>query len=785
MAIDSRAQAQYGPLASVPSDTQFGKYELIERIAAGGMAEIFRARFSPAPGVVKPVVIKKILPHYAANRAFIAMFTNEARIVMGLSHGNIAQVFDFGDVEGDWYLAMELVDGQPLSKVVKRMRAIGILTMPAELAAYITSETLRGLHYAHTRLDEQGRPLQIVHRDISPQNVLCSYEGQIKIVDFGIARARNAGREDTTASAVKGKYAYFAPEQARGKALDARTDVFAAGILLYELLTGQLPFQGRMMEVLTKIVRGQFSRPSEVNPAIPKALETLVLKAMALEPSNRYQSAEAFQQDLTRYLAVHHPDFTPTDLSNFLGLLFEPELVKSGRPLQLPRDFAEKAQRWRRGIPVPEPEPEAPPPPGEDPEAEVPTEMVDLESARSAISEYSSGQSTVDYPARGASGDAQTASSPAHQPAAQPSESRPRFSEPRFPVPPRVAPIPWARALLLGIAAALVGFAGVFLAVRLSRGTLEITSIPPGATVHVNGKPLEDKTPVQLRALSGGRTYTVEVELSGYQRWVNEVPLKRGQHLVVDANLEKIPPPPPPPEPKPPPPPPPPKEEPVKLAPVKDVVAWPSTGFELDAARHRIDLSKAGALKLPLDEKATYRITLSKGPSLGWGYYVVNSAGAAPGALPTTPQQIRGASKLFVFRLPSSVLAGAEHAEETKPRTLSLDAKGKPKTFKLPLALTVTKESHVTLTGLDPKSSYEITVRQSTQAPARVRSSGSIVGRCVIGHPTQGLIVADVDSPITVSGAHQLLFTLLDDAADDQEGRLVVALKQLKKSGKR
>ncbi len=234
--------------------------------------------------------------------------------------GNIAQVFDFGEVEGDWYLAMELVDGQPLSKVVKRMRATGLLTFPSEIASYVTAEMLRGLHYAHTRLDEQGRPLQIVHRDVSPQNVLVSYEGQIKLVDFGIARARNAGREDTTSNAVKGKYAYFAPEQARGKDLDARTDVFASGIVLYELLTGQLPFQGRMMEVLTKIVRGQFARPSELNPAIPKALETIVLKAMALEASERYQTAEAFQQDLNRYLANHHPDFTASMLTLLLQL---------------------------------------------------------------------------------------------------------------------------------------------------------------------------------------------------------------------------------------------------------------------------------------------------------------------------------------------------------------------------------------------------------------------------------------------------------------------------------
>ncbi|MCU0702109.1 MAG: protein kinase, partial [Myxococcaceae bacterium] len=664
---------------SSSSDNQFGKYELLERIAAGGMAEIFRARYSPAAGVVKPVVIKKILPHYAANRAFIAMFTNEARIVMGLSHGNIAQVFDFGDVEGDWYLAMELVDGQPLSKVVKRMRALGIPTVPPEFAAYLTAEMLKGLHYAHTRLDEKGRPLQIVHRDVSPQNVLVSYEGQVKLVDFGIARARNAGREDTTSNAVKGKYAYFAPEQARGKDLDARTDVFASGIVLYELLTGQLPFQGRMMEVLTKIVRGQFARPSELNPALPKALETIVLKAMALEANDRYPSAEAFQQDLVRYLAVHHPDFTPSDVSHFLQFLFEAELVKSGRPVQLPRDFVNRTERWKRGEPVPEPGPEAPPPPGEDPEEQVPTEMVEV-GLRSELLAAPADDDDEEDPTR-----------PMHVPDSMRPDEALRPSRRPEDDAPAVTGVPWGRALTLGLAAALVGFAAVFLAVKLSRGTLEIVSKPPGAVVRLNGRTLDDKTPMQVRSLPGAVTYRVEVVADGFTPWANDVPLKRGQHLVIDALLEPVPPPPPPrplPEPppakvEPPPPPPPPP----------DAVRWPTARFELDASRHRVDLTKAGALKIPLDEKQTYRVTLSRGPSLGWGYYVVNAAGAAPGPLPTTPQQIKGATRLFVFRVPSSTLAGERRPAETKPRTLTVEARGRPKTLKAPLATEVPSTS--------------------------------------------------------------------------------------------
>ncbi|MCA2978721.1 MAG: serine/threonine protein kinase, partial [Myxococcaceae bacterium] len=524
---------------SASSDNRFGKYELLERLAAGGMAEIFRARYSPAPGVVKPVVIKKILPHYAANRAFIAMFTNEAKIVMGLSHGNIAQVFDFGEVEGEWYLAMELVDGQPLSKVIKRMRALGFLTLPTEFAVFLVAEMLKGLHYAHARLDEKGRPLQIVHRDVSPQNVLVSYEGQVKLVDFGIARARNAGSEDTSSNAVKGKYAYFAPEQARGKELDARTDVFAAGIVLYELLTGQLPFQGRMMEVLTKIVRGQFARPGELNPAVPKALEAIVLKAMALEPKERFQTAEAFHQDLVRYLAVHHPDFTPSDVSQFLSFLFEAELVKSGRPVQLPRDFLARTERWKRGEPVPEPAPEAPPPSGEDPEETVPTEMVKVSLG-------------VDSPVPGPAGpgDDEALTRPMHLPiAAAAGEAPPADGE-----PDRGPRAPVRRALLLGAGATFVGFAVVFLGVKLMRGSLEITSQPPGAVVRLNGRTLDEKTPLTLSSLPGATTYRIELVSEGYKTWTRDVALPRGARQLIEARLEPLAPPPAV-SPKPPPPP--------------------------------------------------------------------------------------------------------------------------------------------------------------------------------------------------------------------------------------
>ncbi|MCP3059885.1 serine/threonine protein kinase [Myxococcus sp. K38C18041901] len=311
------------------------------------MAETWRARLVGAAGVTKPVLIKKVLPEHANDEAFIAMFISEARISATLSHGNIAQVFDFGRMDGQYFLAMELVDGQPLHRVLRRAAKTGLASMPIPLATYIALEMCRGLHYAHSRTDDQGVPLHIVHRDISPDNVLISYEGQVKIVDFGIAKARMLSSFHTEPGIVRGKYLYFSPEQARGLAVDARTDVWATGLVLYEMLCGQSPVSGTEALVMSKLAHGEFPSPREVRKDLPAALNEIVMRALSVDASLRYESANAFGDALAAFLHSFAPRFGTTNLAYLVRELFREDLLQQGRDLAVPASFVEELSAWR------------------------------------------------------------------------------------------------------------------------------------------------------------------------------------------------------------------------------------------------------------------------------------------------------------------------------------------------------------------------------------------------------------------------------------------------------
>ncbi|NOK06934.1 protein kinase [Myxococcus xanthus] len=342
-------------MASAPRE-RFGRYELQERVGQGGMAETWRARLRGAAGVTKSVLIKKVLPEYANDEAFVSMFISEARISATLSHGAIAQVFDFGKVDGQYFLAMELVEGQPLNRILKRALRSGYHSLPVPIAVFIAMEMCRGLHYAHTRSGEKGEPLGIVHRDISPDNVLIGYEGQVKIVDFGIAKARSLRSFNTEPGVVRGKYLFFSPEQARGEAVDARTDVWATGVVLFQMLCGRLPLEGQLHTVLRRLNSGQpLPSPRQVRSDIPVSLDSIIQQALALQKDSRFESAHALGDALAGFLYTSTPRFSPMSVAYLLRELYRPDLEALGMNAQVPASFAEEMSIWREVPPLPAP----------------------------------------------------------------------------------------------------------------------------------------------------------------------------------------------------------------------------------------------------------------------------------------------------------------------------------------------------------------------------------------------------------------------------------------------
>ena len=276
---------------------QFGKYSLIRKIGTGGMAEVFLARTPVAQGLNKTLVIKKIHTAYARSRQFVTMFVDEAKIALGLNHPNIIQVFDFGAVADTYFLAMEHVEGVDLLRLLQEA-ARARQRLPYGLSAYIVQQLAKGLDYAHRKTDEFGEPLGIVHRDVSPQNILLSWDGSVKIVDFGIARARDVHEEE---GVIKGKYAYMSPEQARGEPVDARSDVFAAGIVLFELVCARPLFHGKGKEALEMVKSGTIPRPRDFAPELPESLERVILRALAFHRADRFQTARDLQHELGKF----------------------------------------------------------------------------------------------------------------------------------------------------------------------------------------------------------------------------------------------------------------------------------------------------------------------------------------------------------------------------------------------------------------------------------------------------------------------------------------------------
>jgi serine/threonine-protein kinase len=304
---------------------QFGKYTLLKRLATGGMAEIFLARQAGMGGFEKDVVVKRLLPEHAANQELVSMFLDEARIAANLTHPDIAQIFDLGTQGDSYYIAMELVHGVDLRRLCSQGIAEGNY-LPLNHAVRIIAEVCDALAYAHARTDDQGRPLGIVHRDVSPTNILVTFEGGVKLVDFGIAKAANKVSV-TRAGQIKGKFGYMSPEQVKGEEIDARSDLFAVGINLYEITLGRRLFRGETdLDTMRSIEECNIQRPREVDPNYPEGLERIVMKALARDRFQRYVTARDMQMALEDFLAEAGLRSTAGMLAEYMRHLFREQL---------------------------------------------------------------------------------------------------------------------------------------------------------------------------------------------------------------------------------------------------------------------------------------------------------------------------------------------------------------------------------------------------------------------------------------------------------------------------
>jgi serine/threonine protein kinase len=305
----------------------FGKYLLLERIAVGGMAEVYMSKSFGIEGFEKIIAIKRILPTMAEDEDFIEMFVDEAKIAGQLTHANIAPIYELGKIGDSHYIAMEYVWGKDLLQIMNRFRRMR-KRMPPVMVAWVASRMCEALDYAHHKRDRQGHHLNIIHRDVSPQNVLVSYEGEVKLIDFGIAKAASR-QTKTQAGVLKGKFGYMSPEQVRGLPIDSRSDLFAVGTCMYEMLTSERLFMGESdFSTLEKVRNAEVTPIHEIVREVPPALGDIVMRALKREPGERWQSAAELQDGLQRFLATQRPPFGTSKLASWLKTAFATEMMR-------------------------------------------------------------------------------------------------------------------------------------------------------------------------------------------------------------------------------------------------------------------------------------------------------------------------------------------------------------------------------------------------------------------------------------------------------------------------
>jgi eukaryotic-like serine/threonine-protein kinase len=485
---------------------RFGKYVLLKRIATGGMAELYLARQTGAAGFEKLVVVKRILEHLSTDHEFVGMFLNEARLASSLTHPNIVQVHDLGQEAGTYFMAMDFVAGHDLYSIARKAALQG-QPIPPEIAVRIVSGACAGLHYAHGKKDLKGQPLHIVHRDVSPANILVSYEGEVKVTDFGIAKAEAQGVKTKT-GVVKGKFSYMSPEQIKSLPLDGRSDVFALGITLHEVLTSKRLFRrDSELAVMHDILETAPPAPSSVRPGLPQALDAICARALEKDAGKRYQSAQELQQALEAFLAQAKKPAGPTEIAAYM--------------LQ---NFAQEHAAYQKLL--------------------TQLDAADPHALATFIEEHSE-------LARNSRADG-TGSATGEK------QKRPRTSATPGPAAPPPRP-PRSRGLLVaaGLVVAAAAAAGTVLYLRPPaavamvstpaakvEGAVQVDSDPEGAAILLDGSATGLVTPATLTPVSLGQEHKLRLERDGFQP--KEIAFTLTEQMAqkaVSAGLMPVPPP--------------------------------------------------------------------------------------------------------------------------------------------------------------------------------------------------------------------------------------------------
>ncbi len=486
---------------------QFGKYTLLRSLASGGMAELYLALHRSVAGFEKLVVIKRILPQMNHDQAFIDMLLHEARTAATLSHPNIVQTFDVGQAEGSYFIAMEHIHGEDIRTIVRGMRKKNVNEFPVAHALTIVGGVCAGLAYAHEKRGLDGQPLHIVHRDISPQNIVITFTGDVKIVDFGIAKSETFA-EEQKGGQLKGKVPYMSPEQAAGEEIDWRSDIFAVGVILFELTTGRRLFKGaNEYETLKLITEREYPLPSDIAPNYPLGLERIVMKSLAKNRESRYQSAREMQSDLEAFIRQERVPASTVSLGKWMEMLFEEKLAQQNEALH---DIKQLADAIAAQQPVPESAP------------------------------FVSGMTGV-FPAVDLSTSTQPGSASGAVASIPPEKTRSNtgvivgtlvaiaaaagglyyFTRP----PPQVAqPQPSESASAAPVEA---------------KASIKITSDPPGAAIWINGDLRSEVTPATIANLPLGREIKVKLSLEGFESYKDSVTLATpGESKAIEAKMK-------------------------------------------------------------------------------------------------------------------------------------------------------------------------------------------------------------------------------------------------------